>query len=108
SIASPSVTVYTRTASGNTGPLRTLSGAATGLVAPQPLALDLTNNELFVGNTFTANTITVYARGASGNMAPARTLGGAATGISAPVGVAVTTGAPPSPPALLAVLSRRV
>ena len=38
-----SVTVYSRTASGNTAPLRTLSGAATGLKFSQVLALDLTN-----------------------------------------------------------------
>ena len=108
SVASPSVTVYSRTASGNTAPLRTISGAMTGLVAPHALALDLTNNELFVGNTITTNSITVYARGASGNAAPLRTLSGAATGISGPVGIAVTTGAPPTPPALLGASSRRV
>src|SRR5260221_7916406 len=45
-----SVTVYARAASGNTAPLRTLSGAATGLNGAAGLALDLTNNELFVGN----------------------------------------------------------
>ena len=34
-----SITVYSRTASGNTAPLRTLSGAATGLNIPEALAL---------------------------------------------------------------------
>jgi hypothetical protein len=108
SVAAPSVTVYNRTASGNTAPLRTLSGAATGLVGPHALALDLANNELFVGNTINANSITVYARGASGNTAPLRTLSGAATGISGPVGIAVTTGAPPTPPGMLGASSRKV
>jgi hypothetical protein len=93
SVASPSVTVYGRTDSGNTAPLRTLSGALTGLVGPHALTLDLTNNELFVANTINANTITVYPRGASGNTAASRTLGGALTGISGPVAVAVTQAA---------------
>ena len=108
SVASPSVTVYSRTASGNTAPLRTLSGAVTGLAAPHALALDLANNELLVANTSSGNSITVYARGASGDTAPLRTLSGAATGISGPVAIAVTTGAPPTPPGLVAASSRRV
>jgi len=45
-----SVTVYARTASGNVAPLRTLSGAATGLSNPIGLAVDTVNNELAVGN----------------------------------------------------------
>jgi hypothetical protein len=36
---SGSVTVYARTASGNSAPLRTLSGVATGLIGPQFLAV---------------------------------------------------------------------
>src|SRR5260370_20981749 len=48
--AANSVTVYGRTARGNIAPLRTLSGAATGLSGPAGLALDLTNNELVVAN----------------------------------------------------------
>jgi len=83
-----SIAVYSRTASGNTAPLRTLSGAATGLSSPRDLALDLTNNELFVGNLF--DSVTVYSRTASGNTAPLRTLSGGATGLSDPVGLAVT------------------
>jgi hypothetical protein len=104
----PAITVHSLPASGNTAPLRTLSGAATGLVGPRAVALDLTNDELFVGNTINANSITVYARSASGNTAPLRTLSGAATGISCPLGIAVTTGAPPTPPGLLGASSRKV
>ncbi|MDE2485307.1 MAG: hypothetical protein KGL32_08720, partial [candidate division NC10 bacterium] len=66
-----SVLVFTRTASGNTAPLRTLQGAATGLSCPHGLAVDQVNNELLVEN---ANSITVYPRTASGNTAPLRTL----------------------------------
>ena len=52
---SSSVTVYSRTANGNIAPLRTLSGAATGLNSPEGLAVDAVNNELFVANDFPAN-----------------------------------------------------
>ncbi len=103
STGNSSVPVFGRTASGNTAPLRTLSGAATGLVFPQPLTLDLTNNEMFVGNTGSANSITAYTRGASGNTAPLRTLSGVVTGISGPIGIAVTTGVAPPPPPSAAV-----
>ena len=83
-----SVTVYSRSASGNTAPLRTLSGAATGLNGPRNVALDLTNNELFVVNQSTPS-VTVYSLTASGNTAPLRTLSGAATGLDGPIGVAL-------------------
>jgi DNA-binding beta-propeller fold protein YncE len=104
----PAINVYHRTDSGNTAPIRTLTGAATGLVGPHALALDLANNELYVANTITANTITVYPRDASGNAVPSRTLGGAGTGISGPVGIAVTVGAPPGPAVLAGAASRKV
>jgi DNA-binding beta-propeller fold protein YncE len=78
-----SVTVYSRAAGGNIAPLRTLSGATTGLSGPVALALDLTNNELVVAN-FNTNSVTVYSRTAGGNTAPLRTLGGAATGLNFP------------------------
>jgi len=87
-----SVTVYSRTASGDTAPLRTLSGAATGLSQPAGVALDLTNNELVVAND-NINLVTVYTRTATGNTAPLRTLTGAATGLTGLFGVAVTAGA---------------
>ena len=55
------VTVYSRTASGNTAPLRTLSGGATGLGSPFGLGLALTNNELIVANTGDESSVTVCA-----------------------------------------------
>jgi hypothetical protein len=87
-IVGDAVTVYSRTASGNTAPLRTLSGGATGLSAPRSLALDLTNNELVVANDDT-DSVTVYSRTASGNTAPLRTLSGGATGLHGPVALAL-------------------
>jgi hypothetical protein len=81
----PSITVYERTASGNIAPIRTLTGAATGLSAPLGLAVDSVNNELFVLNfdsTSMTSAVTVYSRTASGNTAPIRTLAGAATALN--------------------------
>jgi len=83
-----SVTVYTRTASGNTAPLRTLQGPATGLNGPTGLVADLAHDELLVANAGNSS-VTVYTRTASGNTAPLRTLQGAATGLSGPVDVVV-------------------
>ncbi len=91
-LAPSSITVYPRTASGNTPPLRTVVGAATGLVGPAGLAVDTLNSELVVVNAdgFGGNpSITVYPRTANGNVAPLRSLQGPATGLSLPGGVAL-------------------
>jgi len=86
--ASPPVTasvmVFSRTANGDVAPLRTLSGATTGLSIPVGLALDRTNDEVFVTNAG-ATSVTVYGRTASGDTAPLRTIGGASTGMNYPV-----------------------
>lgn len=84
------VLVYSRTASGNTAPLRTLQGPATGLGDPVAAALDFTHNELAVANaTGASRGITVYNRTANGNTAPLRTLSGPATGLGAVFGLAL-------------------
>src|SRR5712691_11178880 len=57
--AKSTVTVYARTAQGDTDPLRTLAGPATGLSGPFGLVVDQTHNELIVAN-FGNNSITVY------------------------------------------------
>ena len=80
-----SVTVYPRTAFGNTAPIRTLAGNSTGLNGPQGVAQDIVHSELFVVNTF-GLTVTVYPLAANGNVAPLRTLTGFT---SPPVQVAV-------------------
>src|SRR5262249_16943215 len=81
-----SVTVYGRIANGDMAPVRTLSGAATGLSFIQNLAVDVANNELFVavGSGPQGPAIHVYRLNANGNEAPIRTLTGAATGMSPP------------------------
>lgn len=82
----PSITVFSRTASGNVAPLRTIQGPSTGLGLARPIHVDTVNNELAVANGDT-NTITVFSRTATGNVAPLRTISGAATGLSNPTGV---------------------
>ncbi len=82
----PSITVFSRTASGNVAPLRTIQGASTGLSLPRPIHVDTVNNELAVANG-DANSITVFSRTATGNVPPVRTIAGAATGLSNPTGV---------------------
>jgi sugar lactone lactonase YvrE len=74
------VTVYGPGADGYPTPIRTLSGAATGITAPQGLAVDSAGN-LYVLNGFIGTTsITVFAPGANGNVAPIRTLTGPKAG----------------------------
>ena len=85
-----SITVYNRTANGNTAPIRTLFGAATGLAVPTGIVVDTVNSELVVANN-AANWISVFGETASGNTAPARILGGASTGLANPDGIAVDT-----------------
>ncbi len=59
-VSTNSITVYARTASGNTAPLRTLQGVGTGLRGPEGVAVDLVNNELVVANSSNSS-ITVTA-----------------------------------------------
>ena len=85
-----SVTVYSRTASGNSAPVRTLVGAATGLSTPVGVAVDVVHDELIVVNNGN-DSVTVYARTATGNTAPLRKLVGAATGMGNSQALAVDT-----------------
>ena len=74
-----SITVHSRAASGNTAPIRTLSGPDTGLAAPGSPFVDASAATSWSSRTSTSNSITVYRRTASGNTAPIRTLSGAST-----------------------------
>ncbi len=84
------ITVHDRLASGNVAPVRTISGAATGLSFPQGVAVDLGHNEIIAAN-YSGNSIKVYARTASGNVSPLRTIMGASTGLNGPANIAVDT-----------------
>jgi hypothetical protein len=73
----PAITVHSVTASGNVVPLRTLQGASTTLANPIDIAVDPTNNEIFVndlGPSRASPQVLVFSRTASGNVAPVRTL----------------------------------
>lgn len=86
----PSITVYRRTAKGNTAPLRTIQGSATRLNWPTGLAFDPHTNELFVAND-ASHQILVFDSRASGNVAPKRVLEGAATRLANPTSVFADT-----------------
>jgi hypothetical protein len=90
-----SVEVFSRTASGNTGPLRTLQGTGTLLQDPQGMVLDLAHDEFYVANskfsTAVGGDILVFARTASGNTAPTRSITGPTTGLCNPGGAFLDT-----------------
>ncbi len=77
--APPSITVFSQSASGDVAPLRTIEGAATGLVCPVSVAVDPTNGEIFVGDGHIGE-VRVFSRTATGNVAPVRVLGGGGFG----------------------------
>jgi hypothetical protein len=88
-----SVTVYDLAASGNTAPLRTLTGPSAGLDHPVSLALDRTRDELYVGSQLNNSTdsISVFDRVAFGDSAPSRRIAGPSTQLGAPTGLALDT-----------------
>jgi hypothetical protein len=75
-LSTRAITVYGRAASGVIAPLRRIAGPATGLNppmgvgAPYGIAVDPTNNEIWVS---VADWLLVFARTADGNVAPLRT-----------------------------------
>jgi Lactonase, 7-bladed beta-propeller len=83
-----SITGYTRLDYGNSLPLTTITGAATGLASPCGIAIDAKNQKIFAANS-TNNSITVYSVGDTGNIAPFSTLAGSSTLLSAPCGIYV-------------------
>ena len=87
---SPSINVYSRTASGDTPPLRVIEGPQTQLNWPAAIAVDERNGELFVAND-TGNSVLVFGADASGDVAPIRVLEGPDTGLDSPAGVFVDT-----------------
>jgi hypothetical protein len=83
--AANQVLVFAPDATGNAAPVRTISGASTGLALPIGVAVDASGN-LYVANRMGAG-VTVYPPGASGDVAPLRTL--AASGMQAAEGIAI-------------------
>jgi DNA-binding beta-propeller fold protein YncE len=88
SFREPSISVYASDAQGNTKPLRTIQGPATGMNWPTGIDLDSVSGELFVANN-AADSIIVFGRNDSGNVRPSRVIRGRRTGLVRPMAVAV-------------------
>ncbi|MCZ6490998.1 MAG: hypothetical protein O7A06_10760 [Acidobacteria bacterium] len=86
----PSISVHARRASGNTPPLRVITGPNTQLNWPASLAVESARGEIFVANDG-GNSILVFRVTGQGDVAPTRILKGPKTGISNPIGVSLDT-----------------
>src|ERR1043166_6023601 len=84
----PSITVYSRTASGDAAPLQVIQGPKTQMNWPAGVAFDSRKNELFVANDM-GDSILVFDGSASGDVAPIRVLKGPKTFIKNPTGIHV-------------------
>ena len=82
----PSITVYDKTARGNTAPVRVITGENTRLNWPTGMFVDSERGELYVANDG-ANSILVFSTLAEGNVAPVRELKGAQTKLYYPSSV---------------------
>jgi sugar lactone lactonase YvrE len=75
-------------AAGSPTPVKTLTGASTGLNRPYAIAFD-SMGQMYVTNNDDPSSVTVYASNwADGNTAPIKTLQGGRTGLSRPYGIA--------------------
>ena len=83
---SPSITIYPRSASGDTAPMRVIQGPKTLLNWPTALAFDPERGELYVAND-PADSVLVFKADASGDVSPIRVLRGPKTLIKNPTGV---------------------
>ncbi len=84
----PSITVYSRTAVGNTAPLAVIQGSKTRLNWPAGIAVDPQAGELYVAND-SDHSILVFKVTDGGNAAPTRVLKGPRTGIQNPTNLAL-------------------
>lgn len=84
----PSITVYSRTATGDAVPLRVIQGLRTEINLPMKIHVDTVHDELLVANSGT-NSLLVFGRTAGGDVAPLRKIQGPATRLSKPHGVFV-------------------
>jgi len=86
----PAITVYPRTASGDTPPLRVIKGPRTQIKWIARIDLDVERQELFVAND-SDHSILVFRATDSGDVAPIRVLKGPRTGLKNPTDVRVDT-----------------
>jgi 6-phosphogluconolactonase (cycloisomerase 2 family) len=84
----PSVVTFDASAGGNAKPLRTITGARTGLNWPMGVQIDSQRDEIIVAN-YGDNSVRFYRRSAVGNVEPVRIIKGDRTGIIGPVDVTV-------------------
>jgi DNA-binding beta-propeller fold protein YncE len=85
-ILPPAITVHSRTAAGDTPPLRVITGPKTRMNWPTAVALIPERAELYVSND-AADSILVFDSGAEGDVAPKRVLAGPRTGLKNPTGM---------------------
>jgi len=92
--ATGSVTVFAAGASGVSVPIRSISGAATGITCPYQLAIDSTGRIGVVSIPEDGKvSLLIFATNASGNVAPVQTISGAATQLNgADYGIAFAPG----------------
>ncbi len=103
--AANSITAYALPAHGNVAPVRTISGAATGLSHPSALALDVSGNIIVVN----AASVEIFPEGANGNTRPSATLaisGGSSSVALDPVNGDIFISRPNNEAGLVDVFSR--
>jgi len=83
---SPSITIYPLKASGDTPPLRVITGPKTQMNWPTGLAADVERGELYVANDM-GDSILVFDVTANGDVAPKRVLKGPKTMLKNPTGL---------------------
>lgn len=84
----PSITVYHLKDSGNTAPIRVITGPRTQLNWPANMYLDTEHGELYVANDG-SNSISVFRETDEGDVAPIRILKGSKTDLTNPTGLFV-------------------
>lgn len=82
----PSITVHPMKATGDTPPLRVISGPKTMLDWPTGLAVDPERGDLYVANDM-GNSILVFNETDNGDVAPKRVIRGPKTGLANPTGI---------------------
>ncbi|MBI2817181.1 MAG: hypothetical protein HYX72_09605 [Acidobacteria bacterium] len=85
-MASSSITVYPRDASGDTPPLQVIQGPKTQMNWPAGLAVSEERGEIYIANDM-GDSILVFSTSANGDVAPIRVLKGPKTLIKNPTGV---------------------
>lgn len=87
---SPSITIYSAAAQGDTKPLRTIHGPKVQLDWPMGISVDTVHNEIAVANNGD-DSILIFERTARGDAAPVRGIRGSQTGINRPMGIGFDT-----------------